>query len=60
MREFKTLECCCPLETLSETVSTVVADQATQGYTLYDQMTITKTDGDGAYSHTFLWFAKEE
>ena len=60
MQKFLTKECCCPAEAVDVTVSTIVADYKDIGFTLYDQRTITKSDGDGAYTQIFFRFFRED
>jgi len=58
MREYKTLECGCPTEALTETISLITADQMSMGYQLYKQQVITTSDN--TYSYVFFWFARDE
>lgn len=58
VKEYVMKECFCPVESASETISTIIADQAEMGYKLLRQTTATTSDN--AYTIVIFCFYREE
>lgn len=55
MTEYKTLECQCPVETLSETVSTIITTRADMG----QELDYYRTSYEGKYCIVYFVFTTD-
>lgn len=56
MKKYKTLECHCPVETLSETISTIITNRADMGC----ELNYCRTVYEGNYCIVYFVFTTDE